>query len=142
MGKSKRIEPIANLAKNSERDAAKALGDALRQLNEQLEQLDNLNNYKLDYNQRLSSSGSKGMNVQTMNEYREFIAKLTLAIEQQQQVIEQAKQVLEEKKRFWFARRGRYKALDSVLDRYIQNEQKQLDKKDQRELDDRNSRPK
>ncbi len=142
MPKSKRIEPIAHLAKTSERDAAKALGEALGQLNEQLEQLNNLKTFKLDYYERLNSSGSKGMNVQTMNEFREFIAKLTLAIDQQENVVQKAKQTLEEKKRFWFSRRGRCKALDSVLDRYIQSEQKHLDKKDQREIDDRNRRPK
>ena len=142
MAKSKRIEPIANLARNSERQAAKALGDALQHLNAQLAQLDQLRDYKVDYLQRLSASGSMGMNGKKLNEYHEFIAKLSLAIEQQEQVVKQARQLLEEKKHFWFARRGRSRALDTVLDRYLQNEQQQLDKREQRELDDRNTRPK
>lgn len=141
MAKSKRLEPIVNLARNSERDAVKALGDALQTLNSQIERLDQLIDYKAEYAERLNSSGSKGINVQQLNEYREFIDKLTLAIEQQEQIVDQARQTLDEKKRFWFAKRGRSKALDAVLDRYLENEQKQLDKKEQNEIDDRNNRP-
>ncbi len=141
MEKSKRIEPIVNLAKNSERDAVKALGEALQALNSQLERRDQLIAYKAEYAERLSSSGSLGINAQHLNEYREFIDKLGQAIEQQDQIVSLARNTLEEKKRFWFAKRGRSKALDTVLDRYLENEQNQLDKIEQKELDDRNNRP-
>lgn len=142
MVKSKRFEPIANLARDSEREAAKALGNALQYLNAQVEQLDNLIRYKADYNQRLNSTASTGMNAQKLNEYIGFLTKLAAAIEQQQQTIELAKQALEQKKQFWFSKRGRSKALDSVLDRYVQDEAKQFEKREQRELDDRNNRAK
>lgn len=141
MEKSKRIEPIVNLAKNSEREAVKALGDALQVLNSQTERLNQLIAYKAEYAERLSLSGGKGINVQQLNEYREFIDKLTLAIDQQTQAVSQARQTLDDKKRFWFAKRGRSKALDAVLDRYLDDEQHQLEKKEQNEIDDRNNRP-
>lgn len=142
MVKSKRFEPIANLAHDSERKAAKVLGSALKNLDEQVEQLDNLICYQVDYNQRLNSSASSGMNAQNLNEYIEFLSKLSTAIERQEQVVEQAKKNLQEKKQFWFSKRGRFKALDSVLERYIQDEAKQLEKREQSDLDDRNNRPK
>ena len=140
MVKSKRFEPIATLARNSEREAAKVLGSALKNLDDQIEQLASLISYQADYNQRLSSSASAGMNAQKLNEYIEFLAKLSTAIERQEQTIEHAKQMLEEKKQFWFSKRGRSKALDSVLERYVQDEAKQLEKREQRDLDDRNNR--
>ena len=142
MVKSKRFEPIAMLARDSEREAAKALGNALRHLDEQVQRMEQLKSYRSDYNQRLNASGSHGMKGQQLNEYLSFLSKLSTAIEQQELAIHQARQALEEKKRFWFARRGRSKALDAVLDKYIQNERKQLEKREQRELDDRNNRPK
>ena len=144
MVKSKRFEPIANLARDSEREAAKVLGSALKNLEDQVEQLDTLIRYQADYNQRLNSSASAnaGMNAQKLNEYIEFLSKLSTAIERQEQTIEHARQVLEEKKMFWFSKRGRSKALDSVLERYIQDEAKQLDKREQRDQDDRNNRTK
>jgi len=142
MVKSKRFEPIATLARNSEREAAKVLGSALKNLDDQIEQLASLIRYQADYNQRLKSSASSsaGMNAQKLNEYIEFLAKLSTAIERQEQTIEHARQILEEKKQFWFSKRGRSKALDSVLERYVQDEAKQLEKREQRDLDDRNNR--
>ncbi len=140
MVKSKRFEPIANLARDSEREAAKALGSALKNLQDQVDQLDNLMCYQADYNKRLNFSASTGINAQKLNEYIEFLSKLATAIEAQEQSVEQAKQALEEKKLFWFSKRGRSKALDSVLERYVQDEAKQLDKREQHELDDRNNR--
>lgn len=138
--KSKRFKPIVNLAKNSEREAAKALGSALQRLDEQLLRLNQLIGYQAEYNQRLSTSGGNGINGRALNEYRGFLAKLAIAIEQQNLLVIQARQALDEKKRFWFAKRGRSKALDTVLDKYVQNEQRQLERKEQRELDDRNNR--
>ncbi len=140
MVKSKRIEPIADLARNSEREAAKALGQVLQQLDQQQAQLQLLFGYQAEYQRRLNDSASQGMNAQALNEYREFIAKLSLAIEQQEQAVEQARRELDEKKRYWFAKRGRSKALDAVLDRYIKHERQALEKKEQREHDDRNNR--
>lgn len=140
MVKSKRIEPIADLARNSEREAARALGRALQQLDQQQAQLQQLFGYKAEYQRRLNDSASQGMNAQALNEYREFIGKLSLAIEQQEQGVARARQELEKKKQFWFAKRGRSKALDAVLDRYIKHERRALEKKEQRDHDDRNNR--
>jgi len=140
MVKSKRIEPIVNMAHDSEREAAKALGDALQLLDKSVQQLDQLKGYREEYHQRLTSSGEAGMNAQTMNEFRSFIAKLTQAIQQQEAVVEQAQRHLEAKKQYWFARRGHSKALDTVLDRYLQREQRQERKREQRELDEHSSR--
>lgn len=141
MDKSKRLEPIVGLAKNSERDAARALGQALAQLDQEMAQLQQLTDYKKDYERRLGESASHGMSAQAVNEYREFIAKLAQAIEQQQEAVGRARAELEDKKRFWFARRGRSRALDAVLERYLKDEQKALDRKEQRDHDDRSNTP-
>ena len=140
MVKSKRIEPIVNMAHDSERDAAKALGDALQAFEASVQQLEQLQQYREEYHQKLSNSGGVGMNAQSLVEFRSFIAKLGLAIDQQQEAVAQARAELEEKKQFWFARRGRSKALDKVLDKHLLKEQQQQAKREQRELDDHNSR--
>ena len=142
MVKSKRIEPIVNMAHDSEREAAKALGDALQAYEGSVQQLHQLQQYRQEYHDKLSSSGGVGMNAQSLVEFRSFIAKLGLAIDQQQEAVEQARLALEEKKQFWFGRRGRSKALDKVLDKHLLREQQQQNKREQRELDDYNSRPK
>ena len=128
MVKSKRIEPIVNMAHDSEREAAKALGDALQAYEGSVQQLHQLQQYRQEYHEKLSSSGGVGMNAQSLVEFRSFIAKLGLAIDQQQEAVEQARLALEEKKQFWFGRRGRSKALDKVLDKHLLREQQQQNK--------------
>ncbi len=142
MVKSKRIKPIVNMAHDSERDAAKALGDALQLFDSSVQQMEQLELYRQEYHQKLFSSGELGINAQTLNEFRGFIAKLSLAIDQQQLVIEQARQSLDEKKQFWFGQRGRSKALDKVLDKYQAQELQKQSKIEQRELDEHNNRQK
>lgn len=137
MVKSKRFKPIVDLAHDSEREAAKALGAALQRLNDGREQLRQLYAYREEYGQRLQQAGNQGMSGQKLNEYRYFMVKIDAAIESQTTVVEQLQVALEEKKQFWFAKRGRSKALDTVLDHYLQNEARQLDKREQREQDDR-----
>ncbi|MFC1750161.1 flagellar export protein FliJ [Pseudomonadota bacterium] len=137
MARSKRIKPIVSMAHNLEREAARALGEALAYLDENVKQLNLLFTYREEYNQKLQASGSQGMSGQELNEYRQFIKKIADAIENQQKAIDQAKQNLEEKKQFWFAKRGRSKALDKVLDRYLDDERRQQEKRLQKELDDR-----
>lgn len=140
MVKSKRFQPIVDLAHDSEREAAKALGQALQRLDDARKQLQQLMGYREEYAQQLQQSGRQGINAQKLNEYRHFMAKIDAAIDAQKGTVATTEQLLEEKKKFWFAKRGRSKALDSVLDRYLESEQRQRDKKDQREQDDRASR--
>ncbi|ALP52677.1 hypothetical protein Tel_05665 [Candidatus Tenderia electrophaga] len=142
MADSRRFEPIADLARNSEREAAKALGQALQQLEAHQAQLQQLIDYQAEYRRRLSDSASQGMNAQALNEYREFVAKLAQAIDRQERVVEQLRRELEDSKRYWFAKRGHSKALDMVLERYIKSERRALEKKEQRDHDDRNNRVK
>lgn len=140
MVKSKRFQPIADLARDAERDAAKALGTALQQLEEGRRQLQQLQGYHDEYLRRLQQLGQQGINGQQLNEYRHFMRNLDNAIEAQKGAVAQAERVLEERKKFWFSKRGRSKALDSVLERYLESEQHQRDKREQREQDDRASR--
>ncbi len=137
MDNSKRFKPVVDLAHESERQAARALGIALKKLHESKEQLDQLNGYRQEYTQRLQQAGSHGMNGQQLNEYHVFMAKIDAAITSQKTTIEKMQTLLEEKKKFWFSKRGRSKALDSVLDNYLKKEQVKIEKRDQRELDDR-----
>lgn len=140
MNNSKRFKPIVDMAHDSERQAARALGTALQRLDESEQQLSQLHRYRDEYIQRLQQVGTQGMSGQQLNEYRNFMAKIDTAITSQTATVAQMLQILDEKKNFWFSKRGRSKALDSVLDSYLKQEQTKLDKRDQREQDDRAGR--
>ena len=137
MVRSKRFKSIVKLAQNTEREAAKALGRALQQLNSNIEQFEQLLVYRDEYSKKLMDAGNNGISRNQFSEFRAFIYKINQAIEKQELVIEESKQELENKKSYWFAKRGHSKALDMVLDGYLEDEKKQAEKREQREIDDR-----
>ena len=137
MENSKRFKPIVNLAHDSEHQAARILGVTLKKLNESKAQLEQLTSYLQEYTQRLQQEGSHGMSGQQLNEYRGFMAKIDAAIISQKKTVQNLQVILDEKKKIWFSKRGRSKALDTILDSYLEKEQVKIDKRDQREQDDR-----
>ncbi len=112
MKRSKRLKPIAGLAHNSEREAAKALGQAVQVLNEGRDRLEQLKQYRQEYIARYEAMGSSGVSVAKINDYRAFLVKLRGAIQEQEKVVITASTELQERRRFWFSKRGDSKALD------------------------------
>ena len=135
--RSKRFRPIVKHAQRLERDAAKALGDAQRQVAEAEQRLDQLRDYRHEYTERFARSGNHGLRPEQMMDYQAFLEKLNTAIAQQQQNIVKARQSLQQCRQYWFAQRGRSKLLDNVLARYVESEIQHASKREQRETDDR-----
>lgn len=140
MKKSKRFTPIVDLAHDSERKAALSLGASLKKYEQAISRLSDLKQYHNEYVRQFGLAGRSGISSSKAVDYRLFLEKLKQAIEQQERVIEQTLRDLESSKAFWFAQRGRSKAMDNVLARYIADERKIQEKREQIEQDDRNSR--
>lgn len=140
MKKSKRLTPVVDLAHDAERKAAVSLGAALKKYEQAISRLRDLKQYHNEYVRQFSLVGRAGISSSKAVDYRLFLEKLKQAIEQQEMAIEQTLHDLESSKVFWFAQRGRSKALDNVLARYIADERKIQEKREQIEQDDRNSR--
>ena len=139
--RSKRFRPIVKHAQRLERDAAKALGDAQRQVMDAEQRLDQLRNYRHEYTERFAHRGNHGLRSEQMMDYQAFLEKLNTAIAQQQQNIVKSQHALQQCRQYWFAQRGRSKLLDNVLARYVDSEIQQASKREQRETDDRSKRP-
>ncbi len=135
--KSQRIQPVVDLAHHDEKDAVKELAAALKALNNNSERLQQLEGYQLEYMERFRTAGQAGISGSRINDFRAFLTKIKAAIEAQREVVESSKRYLEQKKRFWFAKRGRSRALDAVLEKYMADERVIQAKREQRELDDR-----
>ena len=136
MKKSKRIKPVVDLAHHHERDAAKILGQALTEVNRHEQQLVQLKQYQDEYAERFNAAGQVGESISKLNDFLAFLTKIKGAVKAQEQAVEAARSVLEEKKQFWFSKRGRSKALDGVLDKYVKEERELVAKKEQKEQDD------
>lgn len=140
MKKSKRLEPVVKVAESREQQAARALGDAQGKLADAEARLTELKSYREEYIARFQHAGAAGMGAVRMEDYQKFLHKLSMAIEQQKQLIAQAARGVEEKRRLWYMSRSKVQMLDTVVSRYQAEEQRHADRKEQGELDERSQR--
>ncbi len=136
MTKSKRLKPVAKIAENKERDAARMLGDCQRVLKEHEARLEELITYRQEYTEHFQQLGKEGLPAGKAHEYRAFLHQLNLSIENQRERVESTQQELEEKKRYWTTVRSRAKALEKVVSNHIQQETRLEARKEQRESDE------
>lgn len=141
MKKSSRLQPVVKVAESREQQAAQALGMAQTQLTQAEQRLAELKVYREDYIARFHSAGAAGMGALQMEDYRQFLHKLSLAIDQQGQVIAQAASEVEVKRQGWHQNRSKTQMLDTVVSRYQAEEQRVAERKEQGEQDERAQRP-
>ena len=137
MKKSTRLQPVVKVAENREQQAAKALGNSQTALGQAEQRLTELKQYREEYIQRFHTAGAAGMAAAQMGDYQKFLHKLSMAIEQQVQIVAQATGVVEQKRQAWFQMRGKTKMLNNVVSRYQVTEQRETDRKEQNEQDER-----
>lgn len=140
MKKSKRFKPVVRVAEAREKQAASALGEAQAHLQSQIARLEELQNYQNDYLQRFKSTASQGIPAARMLDFQRFLDNLKLAIKQQETIVRIATSQVEQKKQLWFAKRGKLKSYDNVMERYISEENLQQSKREQKETDEHAAR--
>ncbi len=134
--KSKRLQPVANLAGTRERDAARALGDAQRILKEHEERLGELLDYQAQYRQQFHDAGSAGFAAQRLNDYQAFLTRLKEGIRHQTTRIQLARLTVEKRKGEWMEARSRAQAMNKVVERHVSHEKYHEDRQDQLETDE------
>jgi len=140
MLKSKRLQPVIKIAQNREDDAALALNEYRKVIDQQEAKLIELRQYHAEYIQRLNDGGRNGLNIAQINDYRNFIARLAVAVEQQEVQLASCEVELKVKYDAWLLTRVRHQALDKVVDRFQQQEHKESEKREQAESDERSQR--
>ncbi|PCJ88923.1 MAG: flagellar export protein FliJ [Thiotrichaceae bacterium] len=135
MKSSKKLQPIANLAKQNERGAARNHGNVLRALKQQENQLNELISYRNEYINTFNSAGANGMSVIQFQDYTLFLHRLDDAIKQQQQLVTNGRTDCDQSKSKWLDKRNRSKMVNKVVEKRQLNESKQQDKREQRELE-------
>lgn len=136
MKRSKRLQPVAKLADTRERDAARLLGRAQQQLKEQEERLQELMQYRAQYNQRFYETGMEGAAAQRLTDYHAFLRRLNDGIRHQTQRVQLARNEAERRKRAWIEARQRVDAMHKAIGRHVVREQYQDGKREQNETDE------
>lgn len=136
MSRSARLQPLQRLAEQRENEAARAVADALRKLEEQRQQLQGLNGFRHEYNERFARDGQAGMSVGRMLDWRRFLARLDTALEQQEEAITRAELECERVKKLWVLSRRNSDTYDLLAERYRLDELQQQARSEQKESDE------
>lgn len=130
------MQSVAQHADQKEQDAVRLFVEAQRIVEAAEQQLQQLFSYREEYSQQLLATDASHFSSRRLRDYQSFVAKLGHTIEQMHVDIENKKRLCEVHKKAWLACRSRTKALNSVVDKYKQDEFKQQERIEQKEQDE------
>jgi flagellar protein FliJ len=135
MMKSKRFEPIREIASTSAKDLSRAMGEAGRKVTDLERQLEQLKAYRDEY-VRNSTQASGTMDAVKLQNYRSFLDRLGEAMRQHLKSLDAARKEFEKRRGQWSEKRIEAESLSRVVDRFRKEEQRAADQREQREGDD------
>lgn len=135
MMKSKRFEPIQQIASTSAMDLSRAMGEAGRKVADLERQLEQLQSYRDEY-VRNSTQSAKATNAVQLQNYRSFLDRLGEALRQHLKNLDAARAEYERRRVLWSEKRIEAESLGRVVDRFRKEEQHAADRREQREGDD------
>jgi len=135
MMKSKRFEPIQEIASTEAVDLSRAMGEAGRKVADIESQLEQLKSYRDEY-VRNSTQSAAAMDAVKLQNYRSFLDRLGEALRQHLKSLETARAEYERRRALWSEKRVEAESLSRVVDRFRKEEQHVADRREQREGDD------
>jgi flagellar protein FliJ len=140
MTRSKRLQPVQNLADDAERRLAQSLAQFERRVSDGEAKLQELERYRGEYEKQFTQSAGKGIAVTNLRDYQVFLARLSEAIKQQQSLVQRARMERDAERLRWQGAAKRVKALDHVVEQWNAEEVRIKDRSEQREIDERGQR--
>ncbi|HFD78869.1 MAG TPA: flagellar export protein FliJ [Gammaproteobacteria bacterium] len=134
------MQPVQHVAASREQSAAQRLGQSQQYLEAQKARLEELCAYRDQYARRFEECGGGGLDAARLRDYRAFLARLGQAIAQQEALIAECRSRHEQTRQHWIASRSHSQAIDKVVERFRQDEQKQVERAEQRDQDERAGR--
>lgn len=135
--KSERIKLLQKLAGQYEQLAAQDLGRSTSNLSEQINRLEQLKQFRMEYTDQFRQAGQQGMDGRSIMAFQNFLQQLDTAIAQQQQTVDAAQHDKQKKKTVWQDKHTTTKVYDKTLDKTLKKEHEQDERKQQNDADDR-----
>ncbi len=133
MNRSTKLQPIAKINKQHERNAGRLHGETIRQAEQQQQQLDELINYRNHYSKAFKAASEAGLSVVQMQEYKLFINRLDDAIKQQKQHVNNGQNQCEVSQQKWLQKRSECQKIDKVIENRQHAEHQEKERREQRE---------
>jgi flagellar FliJ protein len=135
MMKSKRFEPIQEIAATSAKDLSRTMAEAGRKVADLERQLEQLQTYRDEY-VRNSTQSAGAIDAVKLQNYRSFLDRLGEALNQHSRSLDIARKEFEKRRAQWSEKRMEAESLNRVIDRFRKEEQYAADGREQREGDD------
>jgi flagellar FliJ protein len=135
MTKSKRFEPIREIASSSADALSRAMADAGRRVADLERQLEQLERYRAEYMQSSATAGGS-MDAVKLQNYRSFLDRLGDAKRQHEKNLDAARAEYEKRRALWSEKRVEAESLGRAVERFRKEERAAEDRREQREGDD------
>jgi flagellar FliJ protein len=139
MKRSQRLSPVVDIAHRKTDEALKLLGESNALWQREQQQLTDLENYKQEYLDKLRQGGTLSMTARKVLEFRGFLEQLDNAIRAQQQQVNASLQRLTLHQKQWQQAHSKEQAMQSLVNRYVQDELQVELKQEQNDTDERNT---
>lgn len=140
MKRSERMAPVQRMLGNTERERARDLGAAQKQLDDAQTRLRDLQQYHDEYLQGFEQRARGGLSGMALRDYRLFLSRLAEAVRQQEQLVAQAREGVAGSTRHWQGAARQVKAVESVVGRWQGEERRHADRLEQKDTDERAQR--
>ncbi len=135
MMRSKRFEPIKEIAASSAQELSRAMGEAGRRVADLERQLEQLQTYRNEYVAN-STAGNGAMDAVKFQNYRSFVDRLGEAMRQHLVKLDNARVEYEKRRVLWSEKRVEVESLGRVIERFRKEELHASERIEQREGDD------
>lgn len=130
--RSDRLQPAVDQAQRRQKDALQRLADHQQKLAHAEQQWEELKRYRQDY-----SLSAGGLTVSALLNRQQFVERIDQAIVQQGRLVERLQRQAEAARERWLQAHARENALDSVVERFRNQEQQREQRLEQSEIDER-----
>ena len=134
--KSQRMQPVQALADRQEQEEAGRYATVQKQYDKQRQKLDELKQYYGEYSRAAADSLC---DVKRLQESREFLSRLSLAIRQQADTVERCKQQLTTIRQQWMKARQHSRSMEQLIERYRGEERRDEARREQSASDELSS---
>jgi flagellar protein FliJ len=135
MIKSKRFEPIHEIAATSAQDLSRVMAEAGRKVADLERQLEQLQAYRDEY-VRNSTQSNGAIDAVKLQNYRSFLDRLGEALSQHFKSLDIARNEFEKRRAQWSEKRIEAESLNRVVDRFRKEERHAAERREQREGDE------
>ena len=136
MSRLKRLETVEGVMGDKADRAAREFGRAQSQLQDEQKRLDQLRDFRADYQGRLTGSSEATMDAFRLQDFNAFLSRIDAAIDQQRQQVEEVERQLQLARQHWDEERGRADAMGKVVQQQRDTDNRREVKREQSQEDE------